>query len=825
MPLPDFEGLGRLLAQRSREILPLWFPEGGMAGHEFKVGNLQGDPGASLSINCNTGRWADFEADKRGGDLISLFAAKEGIDQGEAFKRLSNEEGFDASQPPPPIKPAPEIKIITPPPPNAERPSFGLKNFGAASAWWVYESPEGAPLFYISRHDPPWPKGAKFQDNKIPTKKQLFPWSWNQQKGKFTMVGYTKPRPLYGLPLLEMASPEKWALIVEGEKSADAARKLAPADIYVVMTWCGGGSGVEFTNFGPLRGRRCLLWPDADRHIFKGELLAPEFQPGMATMLRVAAKLQGIASEVRIIHVDHDGSRLDGWDAANALEDGWTWPQVKSWANPLTRPYEPPREPARAAEERIDLIVGGRSTPEPGKPDLDEGPPVFSEEEIARDCSNKWAHSLRFCNEWGLWLRWTSGAWRRDVSLETFEEVRNVCARRARIFANFLEDNEKSIGPARAIASLHCAKAVDQLIKSDHRQRSKSEQYDADAFLLGTPGGTVDLRTGELREARQVDYITKQAGVTPKAGPFPVWDAFLASATGGDSDMESYLKRMAGYCLTGTAREQVAFFLYGPAATGKSTFVETIFSLMGEYATASQIELLTPRGSEHPTLIAKLIGVRMVALPETEEGRAIAESRFKGLVDGSAQDARFMREDYFKFRPVCKLVIHGNHRPSLKSIGEEIRRRLRVIPFEEVVEERDRDPLLKEKLFEEGPAILAWMIEGCVEWQREGLRPPEVVRAASSDYFESEDIVARFLDECAEVAPHYSTTRAIIWARWERWAKAQGEHPRSNRWLIANLRRSGILTESRVGNKRGFRGLSITDDVGSYGDGYREKPW
>ena len=252
----DFPGLAIALLSRSRELLPAWFPAGKIAGHEFQVGNLQGEPGESLSINVQTGRWADFAGDVKGGDLISLFAAMEGVHQGEAAKRLSREIGFNLAQAGAPEKAKnrngskPEPNLVKPPV-GTPPPSMHHSRHGAPSRSWRYLNAAGETLFYIARYE-------------TPAGKVFSPWSWDSISASWVTKAWTAPRPLYGLDLLANR-PDAPVLIVEGEKAAEAARDIV-GDAYVIVTWPGGASGWRQADWSPLKGRKVLLWPDADRH-------------------------------------------------------------------------------------------------------------------------------------------------------------------------------------------------------------------------------------------------------------------------------------------------------------------------------------------------------------------------------------------------------------------------------------------------------------------------------------------------------------------------------------------------------------------------------
>jgi putative DNA primase/helicase len=439
----------------------------------------------------------------------------------------------------------------------------------------------------------------------------------------------------------------------------------------------------------------------------------------------------------------------------------------------------------------------------------DAVPPAFSEDAVALVFAGRHALDFRFVPQHGKWFRWDGSRWAPDDLLHAPDALRAVCREKAEQFSAFLEENDKSQAPARTLASSRFTAGVERLTRSDRRLALSATVLDADPLLLSTPNGVVDLRTGKMREARRDDYITRSTRVTP-GGDCPIWDEFLVDATGEDGELTAYLRRLAGYCLTGTVEEHLAFFLYGPAAAGKSTFTETLSWILGDYAVASPIELLTPQGNEHPTILASLDGVRLSVMSETEGGRAIAESRFKSLVAGDLQAARFMRQDYFYFNPQCKLILHGNHRPRLKNTDESMRRRVHVIPFTEVVPPEHRDKKLKDRLRKEAPGILAWTIQGCMEWHREGLNPPSAVIGARDDYFESEDVLGRWLDESCIQGDGFTATRLQLWNSWCEWAERNGEPARSNRWFYQQLRARGFGETKETGIRK-MTGISVVD--------------
>ena len=219
--------------------------------------------------------------------------------------------------------------------------------------------------------------------------------------------------------------------------------------------------------------------------------------------------------------------------------------------------------------------------------------------------------------------------------------------------------------------------------------------------------------------------MTKKTAVAPGMR-CPTWHEFLKRTTDGDNELQRYLQRVAGYALTGDTSEHALFFAYGTGANGKSTFLNAVSGMIGDYHKTAPIETFTESKSDrHPTDLAGLRGARMVTAVETEEGRRWAESKIKTLTGGDKIAARFMRQDFFEYAPQFKLLIAGNHKPSLRTVDEAIRRRFHLIPFTVTIPPEQRDTTLGDRLKDEWPGILGWAIEGCVEWMAKGLAAPK----------------------------------------------------------------------------------------------------
>lgn len=329
---------------------------------------------------------------------------------------------------------------------------------------------------------------------------------------------------------------------------------------------------------------------------------------------------------------------------------------------------------------------------------------------------------------------------------------------------------------------------------------------------------TIDLRTGTQYAPRPEDYCTKAGPVAP-GGDCPLWLAFIDRITDHDADLQAYLARVCGYWLTGHTHAHALFFLYGTGANGKSVFIETVHGYMGDYATTTPVEtFMAARGERHPTELAALRGARLVVAPETESGRHWNESRIKQLTGGDRIAARFVRQDFFTFKPTFKICIVGNHKPSLRTVDEAIRRRLHLIPFNVTIPSVERDQKLAQKLKAEWPGILAWAVNGCLEWRKVGLDPPKVVREATNDYLAAEDSFAAWLEECTEPASDWaSESSAELFASWKVWAEKAGEEVGTRKRFADTLQARGYRTKKGHAGVRGFKGIRLvrpdyTDD-------------
>jgi len=451
--------------------------------------------------------------------------------------------------------------------------------------------------------------------------------------------------------------------------------------------------------------------------------------------------------------------------------------------------------------ETLDAAVAkARRAAKTCSDEVNDRPPEFTDEALALRFTELHKSTLRYVASWGRWLIWDGTVWQFDETLQAFDLSRAVCRKASS------ECNEERV--AAAIASAKTVAAVERLAKSDRRHAAVADQWDADPWLLNTPGGVVDLRTGEMREHRPDDYMTKITAVA-LGGVCTLWRTFLNRITKGDLELQTFLQRFAGYCLTGITREHAMAFGYGTGANGKGTFLNALSGLLAGFAAVAPMDAFTASPTDrHATELAMLRGARLVTAQETEEGRRWAEARIKALTGGDPISARFMRQDFFTYQPQFKLFVAGNHKPGLRRVDEAMRRRLNLVPFTVTIPTAERDADLPDKLKAEWSGILQWMMEGCLDWQANGLAPPPAVRVATDNYMQAEDAISNWIRERCKQIEYGGTESSKLYADWCVWSKAAGEDPGSQKRFSQALEDKGYAKDPKARHAT-FLGIAL----------------
>ena len=587
-------------------------------------------------------------------------------------------------------------------------------------------------------------------------KKQFRPWDAKRRK-----MAPPDPRPLYNQPGIASAAQ---VVLVEGEKCAQA---LIDMGIVATTAMHGANAPTDKTDWSALSGKAVLIWPDRDK-------------PGWEYATQAAqAILSAGAKSCHVLYPPEDA--VEGWDAADAIAEGF---------DVATFLAHGPRLQMHDVADDSDPVVSS-----------DES--VWgTEDALALSFTRRYHRDWRYVAGWGKWLVWDGQRWRTEDTLAATDLIRSVCRQTA-----LRADNPRV---ATKLASAGTVSGVERLARADRRHAATTDEWDADPWLLNTQGGVLDLKTGRMRPHERTDRMTKITTATP-GGDCQTWRQFIDEVTGGDKELEFYLQRMVGYALTGSTQEHALFFLYGTGANGKSVFVNTLATILGDYATNAPMDtFMETRTDRHPTDMAGLRGARFVAAIETEQGKRWAESKLKNLTGGDKISARFMRQDFFEFFPQFKLFVAGNHKPAIRNIDEAMKRRLHLIPFTITVPPERRDKNLQQKLLAERDGILAWAVQGCLDWQRHGrLRPPQRVVDATEEYFEAEDALGRWLDErCVRETCAKSLT-AELFNDWKQWAEAAGEFVGAQRRFSDQLITRGLEKWRNGMGVRGFQGIGL----------------
>ena len=386
----------------------------------------------------------------------------------------------------------------------------------------------------------------------------------------------------------------------------------------------------------------------------------------------------------------------------------------------------------------------------------------FTEDALADLFEQAYAGRLIYAHMHGRWYIRDEG----DIHFK--EDLLQQVPHKVREFLRALnEANDTKLGSAAII------NAVERLASRSPAMAIVGSEMDSDPHLLGTPGSVIDLRTGEATTDIGNSIITKQTSIAPAPGRPVLWLRFLEEATGNDAELIGYLQRLAGYCLTGETREESLNFFHGQGGNGKGVFLGTLKDIGGDYGQQASTEVLMESKSDrHPADLAALAGARMVVASESSDGKRWDEQRIKALTGRDEITARFMRENFFTFKPQFKILVASNHKPRIRTVDDAWRRRLHLVPFDK--KPAQPDPSLKDRLKAEYPQILQWAIEGAEWWYREGLMTPGSIAEATEQYFKEEDLIGIWAEECIEFDPKAKASRLEVYASYESWCKQMG---------------------------------------------------
>ncbi|AEF82605.1 DNA primase family protein [Leadbettera azotonutricia] len=448
--------------------------------------------------------------------------------------------------------------------------------------------------------------------------------------------------------------------------------------------------------------------------------------------------------------------------------------------------------------------------------ELKEGTIQYTDTSNALRLVREHGKDIRYNAAWKKWVVWTDNHWQIDEGFLIHDKGLAVIHS---IYDQMLKtddyrDRMEIEKYALQSEALRRRKAFIESASLMKEMNITSTDVDKDPWLFNVENGTIDLRKNEFREHRREDMITKIAQVHyDEKADCPVWKQFIREVMDYKGELIEFLQRAAGWALTGDTSEQTMFILFGSGANGKSTFLNVLMKLLGDYAIAASTETFMKRsGDQISNDIARLRGTRFVVTSEAEQGKRLSEPLIKQITGTDAMTARFLYGEYFEFIPTFKIFMASNHKPMIKGTDNGIWRRIKLIPFITTIAPEKQDKHLEQKLMEEGPGILNWLIAGCQYWFKTGLAAPAVVTSATEEYRSEMDVLGAFIKECCIQSPGVSVQARELFKAYQEWCEENNERAFSERFMAMRLKEMG-LEKWRTAEARFWRGIMLKAEL------------
>ncbi|TYS14299.1 DNA primase [Rossellomorea vietnamensis] len=524
---------------------------------------------------------------------------------------------------------------------------------------------------------------------------------------------------------------------------------------------------------------------------------------------------------------DKDAAKMDSmfressllrekWDRPHS-SDGRTYGEMTIDTAIVSTPstiadYEPPEE------KKYEIYISDGDSEIEDTEEIIDKAPSFHLTELGNAERIVYYHGedLKYCNELE-WLIWNGKQWQEDSK----RKIEALAAKTLRgLYAEAKAEEDKYRSKLLNDWAKKCEKRairINSILDARPMVSVRKKDFDAHSFLFNCDNGIIDLQTGELQQHDRELLLTKISPIEyKKNSKCPNWIAFLESifltpAGKPDKELITYLQKAIGYSLTGVTKEQIMFFLFGNGRNGKSTFINVIQDLMGDYAkqTNSDTFLKKKNDSGINNDVARLDGARFVSAVESEEGQQLSEALVKQITGGEKMSARFLRQEYFEFTPEFKVFFTTNHKPIVKGGDNGIWRRIKLIPFTVTIPEEKIDADLPEKLKKEMPGILRWAVEGCLMWQGEGMRDPQAVKEATDSYRQDMDILGPFIDENCTLHPEAKIEAKTLYENYTKWCYQNSELELKNRVFYRQLEVRGFKKENGAKNRVYFHGITL----------------
>ncbi|MFM9961770.1 MAG: phage/plasmid primase, P4 family [Planctomycetaceae bacterium] len=588
---------------------------------------------------------------------------------------------------------------------------------------------------------------------------------------------------------------------VEGVPDALALYPHLPADHAVITNICGAKSCPK--NIGILAGKTVNVIGDADT-------------PGQEGAEKFARRIDGVAAAIKIVALPYDIAPDHGKDVRDFFVEGHTFAELVALADAAPQWIKTSKAKSKPKPEAAEIVddTGDAWTSicqDKGRTELAN----------ARRFIASFGENVRYCHAWSKWLVWDSMRWNLDDDGAVTRMATTVADQVWHEAVDYRTEETIDFATKTSRAS-----GVSAMLKLAASMRPiRVDDLDANPWLMTCPNGTLDLRGGELRPHRREDNLTKlcPTNYSPDA-PSYHFDRFLEGVF-PDQPTIDFLQRFFGYCLTGDVREQILAVFHGVGSNGKSTLLKAIQDTIGtDFSAAAPPSLLVEKKTEsHPTELAGLFGKRMIIAQETNAGARLAEATVKILTGGDIISARRMREDFWTFAPTHKVVLVTNHRPRIVGTDHAIWRRLVLVPFtrkfwnpdkgESGPDELRQDKTLPVKLAAEAEGILGWMVQGCLDWQRNQLQIPDSVRAATAEYRSEQDTLGRFVAQCCICSHAVRVKFSSLYEELEKWCNDGGDNLPSRKFVGSWLNESGFT--DRHSGARWYLGIALKAETGA----------
>lgn len=424
--------------------------------------------------------------------------------------------------------------------------------------------------------------------------------------------------------------------------------------------------------------------------------------------------------------------------------------------------------------------------------------------------------NLRYCMEFESWMIWNGRTWKEDykrqierIAIKTFREMYGEAAQED-------EDSRRSELVKWAKTSERSSVFLNSINRAEAMLPISQDDLNKDKYLLNCANGYIDLKTGQLHSHDRKLFMTKNTNIPfDSNAECPTWMQFLESVFTEKGEVQheviDFLQKSIGYALTGDTSEQVVFFLWGTGRNGKSTFINTVKTLFGDYAKQTNSETFTTKYNDSGINndVARLVGSRFVSAVESEDGQRLSESLIKQLTGGEPVTARFLRKEFFEFLPQFKIFFTTNYKPVIKGDDEGIWRRIRLVPFNVTIPKENIDKHLPEKLHAELPGILRWAVDGCLKWQREGLGEPTTIKNATNAYKDEMDLLSNFINDACVVHPEAKIKLNDLYKEYLAYCEENSETPLKKVKFSNRLVMRGIEKKKSTGNQTFFFGIGL----------------